>query len=97
MKTILLTLAMIFAIPQALAVTDEGLKIDVTPVDGGAWVQLTKNGKPIKGAIVNNTYLTPESGRVFVHVSSEPATSAKFVATTPDKNVISTHAFIPRQ
>lgn len=96
MKTTLIALSMILGSTAAVAMPS-GLDIKVAPVDGGAWVKLTQNNMPVAGASINNGYVTNEDGRVFVHVSSEPATSAEFVAVAPDGETVSTFAFIPRQ
>ncbi len=81
----------------ASAMPSSNLEINVEPMDGGAWVKVTKEGQPLSGVKINGEYTTPESGRVFVRVHSESASSAEFVATTADNQKVSTHAFIPRQ
>lgn len=97
MKKTMIALSLVLGSTAAVAMPSSNLDINVAPVDGGAWVKLTQNNMPVAGASINNGYVTNADGRVFVHVSSEPATSAEFVAVAPDGESVSKFAFIPRQ
>lgn len=97
MKKLIITSALILGFTAPLANASSGTNIDVWPISEGAWVTVTQHGMPVEGAMVNGQYTTSDNGRAFVYVNSEAATSEEFTAVTPDGEVVSTMALIPRQ
>lgn len=66
--------------------------IRVADTHNGAWVTVTHNGSPVEGAQVSvknvpqqkKTYLTNESGRVFIPLTLENSRSIKYKVTKPN-------------
>lgn len=96
-----LTLATATFSGAALADFQHELTLDVSPQKGGAWVVVEKAGQPQAGATVsiqgdaNQSYVTADNGRVFVHSNGESARSVTINATDGEGNMASAHRLIP--
>lgn len=102
MKSILMTccfaLGVLLSSTTVSALVNEDVILNVAPADSGAWVTVTDAmGDPIQGVIINDNFVTPPSGRVFVSVNNDGSGSFEFVAMTPDGHSASTKAFISRE
>lgn len=85
----------------ALADYNQDIRLNVVPVNGGAWVSVEKGGAPQPGLDIKvegarqEHYTTTESGRVFVQSASEGSRSLSFEVTDENGNMVSTKRFIP--
>ena len=68
-------------------------KIKARALGNGAWIKVTKNGEPLPGVIINNSYVTDATGRAYVFADSRK--SARYTAVTPDGEVLKTALYIP--
>ena len=68
--------------------------INATPENGGAWIQVTKDGLPVPDAIVNGELATDASGRVFVYTPNN-RTRSVFNVVTPDGDTAESSIYLP--
>ncbi|MGF1734869.1 hypothetical protein [Photobacterium satsumensis] len=86
---------------SAVAFSANPLTLKVTPDNGGAWVQVEKNGTREAGVniTVNNNheehYQTSQFGRVYIPSHYNSSRTMTITATDENGNFASTKRFIP--
>ena len=80
------------ALPSATAFSASALDMNVIPLEGAAWVQVHNDGTPVQGATVTvdgSSYVTPESGLLFIRISDDEDDRYVFTAQDTAGNEIS--------
>ena len=71
-------------------------EIQATSIQGGTWITVTQDGLPVPDVVVNNGFVTDDTGRVYINNLLEQSRSLTFSAITPDGEILETQIFSPR-